>query len=132
MDIFKKLQELALPLGEYVVIGSGPLAALGLREAGDLDIVVTPRLFKELSDSGRYQEQIKHGQIFLVAEDVEIFTSLARDGYSTATAEAIRSAVIIKDFSFLNFTETIKFKQALGREKDRRDIKMLEDYLASR
>jgi hypothetical protein len=34
MDIFKKLKELDFPLGEYVLVGSAPLAARGIRYCG--------------------------------------------------------------------------------------------------
>ncbi len=39
---------------------------------------------------------------------------------------------MINGFPFLNIEETIKFKRALGREKDFNDIKLLEAYLAKK
>ena len=128
MDIFKKLKELNLPLGEYVSVGSAPLAARGIREAGDLDIAVTPKLLKKLIDSKKYQEVEKYGKLFLEADNIEISPELNRDGYSITTEEAIKTADIINGYPFLNITETIKFKRALGREKDFKDIELLKDY----
>jgi len=128
MDIFKKLKELNLPLGEYVSVGSAPLAARGIREAGDLDIAVTPKLLKKLIDSKKYQEVEKYGKLFLEADNIEISPELNRDGYSITTEEAIKTADIINGYPFLNITETIKFKKALGREKDFKDIELLKDY----
>jgi hypothetical protein len=57
MGIFKKLKELDFPLGEYVLVGSGPLAARGIREASDLDIAVTDKLWRQLFDSGDYKRK---------------------------------------------------------------------------
>jgi len=71
MDIFKKLKELNFPLGEYVLVGSGPLAARGIREASDLDIAVTPKLFKELIESKKYQKIEKYGKLFLEADNID-------------------------------------------------------------
>jgi hypothetical protein len=129
MDIFKKLAELNLPLGEYVLVGSGPLAARGIREANDLDIAVTPKLFKQLLGSKRYQEADGgNGKLFSEADKVEIISKLEWDAYPTSVAEAIKTADIINGYPFLNIAETIKFKKALGREKDFRDIELLADY----
>jgi hypothetical protein len=44
VDIFKRLKELNYPIGEYVVVG-GAMAAHNIREAHDLDILVTPNLY---------------------------------------------------------------------------------------
>lgn len=42
MDIWKRLKELNFPIGEYLVTG-GAMAAHGIREAHDLDILITPK-----------------------------------------------------------------------------------------
>ena len=131
MNIFKKLQELNFPLGEYVLVGSGPLAARGLREASDLDIAVTDKLWQQLITSGKYKIEERYGRLFLAeynSEDVDIIKQLDWDDYPTTVTEAIKTADIINGYPFLNIAETIKFKTALGREKDFKDIKLLEDY----
>ena len=128
MDIFKKLKELNFPLGDYVLVGSGPLAARGIREANDLDIAVTTKLLQKLINSKKYKQVEKYSKLFLESENIDIITQLDWDAYPTSVEEAIRTADIINGFPFLNISETIKFKKALGREKDFRDIKMLEDY----
>lgn len=131
MDIFKKLKELNFPLGEYVLVGSGPLAARGIRKASDLDIAVIDKLWQELINSGNYKIEERYGRVFLAeknSDDVDIIKQLDWDAYSTTSEEAIKTADIINGYPFLNIAETIKFKKALGREKDFRDIKLLEDY----
>lgn len=132
MDIFKKLKELDFPLGEYVLVGSAPLAARGIREASDLDIAVTNKLWQQLKASKRYEEAERYGRVFLEFDGVDIIPQLDWDAYPTTVEEAIKNADIINGFPFLNIPETIKFKKALGREKDFRDIKILEDYLAAK
>jgi len=134
MNIFKKLKELNFPVGEYVLVGSGPLAARELREASDLDIAVTDKFWQELLNSGDYKIEERYGRLFLAennSDDLDIIKQLDWEAYPTTTEEAIASADIINGFPFLSIAETIKFKTALGREKDFRDIKMLEDFLAS-
>jgi hypothetical protein len=118
MDIFKKLKELDLPFGHYVIIGSGILAALGLRPANDLDIAVDNYLLEKLKSSPDFREKNKYSKLFLESEDVEIITELQWEHYPTTIEQAIKSAEIIMTYPFLNLDETIKFKKALGREKD--------------
>ena len=128
MDIFKKLKELNFPLGEYVLVGSGPLAARGIREANDLDIAVTKKLWDELFLSKDYVKVERYGKIFLEADDIDVIGQLDWEAYPTTVESAILSADIINGYPFLNIEETIKFKKALGREKDFKDIELLEVY----
>jgi adenylate kinase family enzyme len=128
MDIFKKLKKLNFPLGEYVLVGSGSLAARAIRKAGDLDIAVTKKLLEQLVDSKKYKQVEKYSRLFLEANNIDIITQLDWEAYPTTVEEAIKTADIINGFPFLNIPETIKFKRALGRKKDFRDIKMLENY----
>lgn len=128
MDIFKKLAELNFPLGEYVLVGSGPLAARGIREANDLDVAVTPKLFKQLLNSKRYQEVEVNGKLVSETDKVEIISKLEWAAYPTSVQEAIKTADIINGYPFLNIVETVKFKKALGREKDFRDLELLTEY----
>lgn len=129
MDIFKKLKELNFPIGEYVVVGSGILAALGIREARDLDIAVSDKLLNDLLNNPIYKKETRYNKLFLITDDVEIITQLNWEDYTTKKEDAIKTAKIINEYPFLNIEETIKFKNALGREKDFNDIKALKAYL---
>jgi FlaA1/EpsC-like NDP-sugar epimerase len=131
MNIFKRLEELNFPLGEYVIIGSGALAARGIREANDLDIVATDKLLQQLINSGDYKEVIKNDKLFLENNDVDITTKLP-ESYPTSLEEAIKTADIINGYPFLNILETIKFKKSLGREKDYDDIRLINEYLKNK
>lgn len=61
---FKKLSILDFPLSEYVIVGSGPLVARGLRKANDIDIAVTAKLWQQLFDSGYYVVEERYGRNF--------------------------------------------------------------------
>lgn len=116
-------------MGEYVIVGSGPLAALGIREANDIDVAVTPKLLAELRATGEWEEVEKYGKIFLKKEGVDIIPQLSWEEYPTTTEEAIASAMMIDGISFMNLHELKKFKTALGREKDFADIARIDAYL---
>ncbi len=129
MTIFERVKNLHLPLEEYVVIGAGILEALGIRNTRDVDVIVMPKLFKKLRESKAYKEEIRWGKLFLFADNIDIGSKLDWENYLTTIEGAIKTATIIDGIPFLNLQETIKFKQAMGREKDFKDIKLIEEYL---
>ncbi|MBU4381382.1 hypothetical protein L6255_02740 [Candidatus Parcubacteria bacterium] len=46
--LLEELDKLNLPKDQYAITSSGSLAIRGIREANDLDIIVTPKVWKEL------------------------------------------------------------------------------------
>jgi len=132
MDVIAEVKKLDLPLGQYVVIGSGIMAQLGLREANDVDIAVTPVLYAKLRASGEWEEEERYSRIFLKKDAVEIIPQLDWERYPTTAEEAIASATIIDGVPFMNLNELVKFKRGLGRAKDFPDIAIIEEYLAGR
>lgn len=129
MNIISKIKELNFPLGEYVVVGSGILDTLNIREANDIDIAVTPKLHEQLRKTGEFKEDIRYNKIFLIKDGLDIIPQLNWDKYETTIEEAISSAKIIEGIPFMNLEELIKFKTALGREKDFKDIELIKNYL---
>jgi hypothetical protein len=51
-EIVEKVKVLNLPIGSYIVFGSCPLAAVNLREAGDIDILVSDAVLGQLRKAG--------------------------------------------------------------------------------
>ncbi len=130
-NIIERIKGLNFPADQYVVVGSGLLDALGIRKAADIDIAVLPDLHKKLCEDSDYEKYEKYGKVFLKKEDVDIIPSLSWSEYPTTTEEAIRSAMIIDNIPFMNPQELKKFKQALGRDKDIKDIRLIDDYLST-
>jgi hypothetical protein len=128
MNIIERMKKLNLPQGQYVIIGSGPMDVLGIRQAHDIDIAVMPELFKTLRASGEWKEEERYGKIFLMRDGLDINPELSWSDYPTTTAEAIASALVIDGISFMNLEELKRFKTALGREKDKADVTLIEVY----
>ncbi len=134
MDIFKTVSALNLPRGEYAVVGSGILAAKGIRRADDVDLVMTLDLMKRLLVEGWKTNPTAFaitGREFMSITNgsVEAFSDMKRGTYMTDTIDIIRSAEVIKGIPFMNFEETKAFKAALGRPKDTTDIQLIDEYL---
>lgn len=129
MNIIQKIKELNLLKDQYVVVGSGIMNVLGIRESNDIDIAVTKELHKKLRESGEWEENERYNRIFLNKDIYEIIPQLNWENYDTTTEEAISSATIIDDIPFMNLDELIKFKTAMGREKDFKDIELIKEYM---
>lgn len=129
MNIIQKIKELNLPNDQYVVIGSGTMDVLGIREAQDIDISATEELFDKLKQSGEWEEFEKYGRPFLKKDVFDINKHLGWEKYSITIEEANKSALFIEDIPFMNLDELIKFKTTMGREKDFKDIELIKEYL---
>lgn len=127
-SIIDKVKILNFPLGEYVVTGAGILEALNIRETNDIDIAVTPYLHKKLIESGEWEQEEKYGKIFLKREKIDVIPKLDWEEYRTTTEDAIASSTIIEGVPFMNLDELCRFKAALGREKDFKDIELIREY----
>lgn len=132
MDIFKKLRQLDFPIGEYVVPG-GAMAAHGIREAHDLDILVTPKLYSELLKNGWKkcicEQCTKTNRFLLKKSGVDILPNYTYGSYVGDVDWLIKNADMIHGYPFMNLIEFIKFKKELGRPKDFVDIELMEEYI---
>lgn len=50
MNITKKVQDLNLPENSFIVVGSGILSVLGIRESHDIDLIVSVEIFEQLKN----------------------------------------------------------------------------------
>ena len=128
MTLTEKIKTLNLPKGEYVVVGGGVLEILGLRQAGDIDLAVTPAIHQKLRETGEWDEEIIHDKIFLKKDDFEINLDVTWPDFQVPLQEIIDQAMIIDDIRFMNLKHLRQFKQALGREKDLKDLALLDEY----
>lgn len=133
MNIIEEVKKLNFPIGQYVIVGSGPMAVRGLRDAHDIDIVVTRELFETCKANGwepvpwTYPEKI--GQIYLRKNYVELYLDVNCADFNPATEELIQRAEIIEGVPFIPLQDMIRFKRAYNREKHHRDIEITEKYL---
>jgi hypothetical protein len=133
MDIYKKLESLNFPKGEYVVIG-GSMTAHNIRDAHDLDILVTPNLYQTLLDNREYkqcvcEQCVRTSRLMLKGVDVDILPNFMFGNYIGDTRSLIENADVINGYPFIKLSEFIKFKKELGKPKDIEDIRLMNEYL---
>lgn len=129
-DIITKVKALKLPKDSYIVFGSCPLAILGIREVNDIDLLVSPGIYKKLKTDG-WQKVYKGPNdtpltsgIF-EAHDNWNFSSQ----YNPTLKNLLSTALVVEDTPFASLDEVRKWKVSSGRPKDLADIKLIDHYL---
>lgn len=128
MSVAGHVKALQLPLDSIVVIGSGLLDVLGLRESADVDLVVTSSVFRKLGQDASYAKGVAHGEVFLEKDVYEIWQTWG-EGDEGSLDTLWREGVTIDGVRFVSPECLIAWKRRRGLEKDLRDIELLEESL---
>lgn len=125
MDIFEKTKELGLPEDDFVVVGGGVLAALGLvKWNNDIDMAVTTETFATFKDKGweRYEregkELLRHG-VYDVGVDFGEWdlNDLKQDAFQ------------LEGILFMSLQKLHTWKREASRDKDHEHIRIIEAYM---
>ncbi len=122
LDEFRKLN---LPDNQYAIYGSGPLAIREIREAKDLDVIVTDNLYQKLK--GKYPKDSKKERIKV--GEIEIYPSWAWEPKINGLREIIGRAELINGLRFIRLDDLLECKKKMGRPKDFDDIRLIKDHL---
>ena len=121
-DIRQRLAELALDTNEYRINAGGAMVLHGLREeTHDLDIWCTKKLGDALAQRCEPQMLPGGGRRFVRAPDVEIDESMLSG-----------ETVFLNGIPVAPLEDVLALKRQLNREKDQRDIAVLEAAIAAR
>ena len=137
MDIIAQVKSLNLPLDKFVVVGGSSLAIRKLRETNDIDLIVLPEIFEKLVARGwvfdlEYEkrwngrQRIKQG--FFEAH-TDLYLEKENRFFDIQTV--LNEADVIDDVRFQTLESLRIFKLDSSREKDLRDVELIDDYLMS-
>lgn len=129
-DIITKVKALKLPKDSYIVFGSCPLAIAGIREVNDIDLLVSPEVYKKLRSEGWrkvYKGPNDRPLTFgsFEAHDSWNFSSQ----YNPTLKNLLSTALEIEGIPFASLREVRKWKISSGRPKDLVDIELIDRYL---
>ncbi len=128
-EIAKRTRELGLNVGEYALFGSVPLAACGIRESQDIDMLVTHEVYQRLKVQGWKVEVFPNGRKMLKKDCFEAGADWNYDTYNPDPARLIKEADIIGGIPVVRLEEALAWKKAFGREKDLKDVKLIEKFM---
>lgn len=130
--LIEKLLSLDLPLGEYVVSGSGPLLAHGLREdLGDLDLVARGKAWERARG---YAEPVPAPSgcgrmVSLFGGTLEVFDRWLPG--APEPDELIAEAEWVDGIPFCALGLVLLWKEKLDRPKDRADAELIREFLSA-
>ena len=124
--LIKLGDELGLDRREFVIFGSGPLLAHGLRQSiSDLDIVACGKAWDAVSRRGFPATGSISGAPMALFWGRRIQFSPQWISKDWNTDHLIGQAEIIQGLPFAQLTDVLTYKQMLDRPKDRPDIEAL-------
>ena len=129
-----KVKALNLPLDQIIVIGSGILDQLGIRPASDIDLAASSDLMKKLSEeSGDWLKKFDDNQHFYFVKDdgsAEVWDGWDFDGQTVSYDDLLDYAVEYDGVRFVDLEFLRKWKSWRGREKDVRDVELIDEWRA--
>lgn len=133
MSLKEKLQELKnlnFPPDQFVVVSSGALAVRGIREAKDLDVIVSDNLWAELKNKYLVKNDTGFSRIE-ISENIEILGDGSTYTNSSVVSfdEIFEKSDVFEDIKFINLQHLKKIKAKLSRPIDIEDIKLIDSYL---
>lgn len=126
--LFQKFLSLELPVENYAIIGSAPMYAHGLKkELHDIDVLARGKAW-ELAKKYHQNSQSYYGdnEVSVYLGDIEIFDRWEPGDWDTD--KIIDGADIIEGLPFAKLIYVAQYKKMMSRDKDKRDLKALEDY----
>ncbi len=119
-ELLEKLRALDLPPDEYWIVAGGAMVLHGIREeTHDIDLGCTKELADRLEAEGFPTERVADGgRRIVIGDEIEIYDDWEFDHVE-----------IIDGVPVLSIDDLIAMKQALGREKDQRDLELIRAFL---
>ena len=129
----ERVKELGLPLDQTIIIGSGILDQLGIRQSADIDVATNREALEEIARSDGWVEKLdKNQRQYLVKHDgsVEIWDGWEIDGRIVEYDELLGYAVEYDGVKFVNLDFLRRWKNWRGREKDIQDVRLIDEWRA--
>lgn len=118
VELFERLRGLQLPVGEFVIFGSGPLVVRGVIEAGhDLDVLCRGPAWEAVCALAPPQPSAWGVDLVNLDEGRLTFGTRWAIG-EVDTDELIETAEIIDGLPFARLQHVIAYKRLSGRPKD--------------
>lgn len=125
----KRVESLGIPLERAIVIGSGVLELHGLRQANDVDLVVSEDVFWELEKSGWKQGTTGSSSYSLEKDGAEVWMDWSTDGTGHPNYDdLLLFSEMVHGIRVVTLDYLKQRKLERGLEKDLRDVETIENY----
>jgi hypothetical protein len=127
IDLFQKAKDLKLPVGQYALFGSAPMGIRGLKDCRDVDIIVTEDSWNNYKEKGWEARTSFYGSFHLWKDEIELYKDWKPGEWDIQ--QLIQEAEMIDGLPFVKLERVIEWKKIYDREKDWKDIEIIEKFL---
>jgi hypothetical protein len=127
MGIAAEVKKLGLPKNSYIVVGSGIMSALNIRDSNDIDLTVTHDVFVMLQKQGWEKGESDFTNVLQ-----KYPFDVGEEWAGKTSEELLSTATVIDGVPFLSLGDLRDWKQKHARPKDLQDICLIDNYLALR
>jgi hypothetical protein len=132
-DVLREVSQLNFPLGKYVIVGGAVLAVHGMKHTSDIDIVASPELLGHLRQNAEWKTANRpSGEPGVCKGCIEVYPDVNCPAYHPEFQDLLEHAELVEGIPFASLDDVKLFKKGYGREKDFRDIQLIENYFASK
>jgi len=128
-EIVKKVKALGFPRGSFVVFGSGPLALAGIREANDVDMLITPELYAKLELEGWQKISKGLGDEPLIQGDIEVHPNWDFSSYKPSLKDLLSRAKYVDGVAFASIADVRKWKVDHDHPNREEVLRQIDTYL---
>jgi len=123
---FEQLRALELPVGDYAVFGSGPLAIRGLIDTvGDLDVITRGAAWEAVKDLGSV---VMYGEDVTIDLGNGLTFGRSWDFGAFDIEQLIEEAEMIEGLPFVRLGAVYEYKRLANRPKDVRHIELMRAH----
>jgi len=126
-----QLRKLRYPKNKMLIIGSGIMALMGIKNNDDIDIWTTPDIHKRMENDRMLVKTVKHGDVIYETKDGNIEIGMNLPCTKGPLSGYLKRAVTVSGYKFMSIQDLLKWKQCMGRPKDKIAIKQIQNYLRS-
>jgi len=125
-----RVKSLGLPLDQIIVIASGALDAHGIRQADDIDLAVSAGLFESFEGSEDWRpHRSGWGELYYRQGDCEAWAGWTEPGSDKPLYDDLLPYTqLIDGVRYMTLEYVRNWKEKKGRDKDLRDIKLIDEY----
>ncbi|MEU8380699.1 hypothetical protein [Streptosporangium sp. NPDC048865] len=128
--LIREVLSLRLPADDFLVAGSGPLLALGIRDdIGDVDVVARDKAWSRALSLGTPGPAVFGGgveRVQLLDGRIEILNEWFPEIWSVD--DLIERSSVVDGVRYASLEDVYHWKRKLDRPKDRKDVILIERY----
>jgi hypothetical protein len=127
-SVLDDLRALELPKRSFMVMGSGILEALHIRQAEDVDMVVSDDMYDWLRASGWTERIASNGSVGIESGVFQAYNQWTDDLTIKKLPELLVDAQWVEGIPYNSLAKLALYKERRGRDKDMVDLELIKKF----